>query len=220
MTGPRVTLSFDNGPTPGVTEAVLDALRDRNVPATFFAVGVRVAAPGGHELLQRAHAEGHRVGNHTRTHVTRLGDIDNDSLELANEIDGCQHALGPLGSDRLFRPYGRGGVIDEHLLGPNGLARLAEGKFTCVLWNAVPRDWENPDDWVDVAISQVQSQTWSLVVLHDTPTGAMRHLPTFLARLAAADVDVVAEMPPDCVVLDRGVPGPGLAFCPWLVTTS
>jgi peptidoglycan-N-acetylglucosamine deacetylase len=210
----RVTLSFDNGPTPGVTGAVLDVLREHGVPATFFAVGTRAAAPEGHALLQRAHAEGHRVGNHTRTHVTRLGDIDNDPAELADEIDGGQDALGELGSDPLFRPYGRGGVIDEHLLGPNGLAHLAAGKFTCVLWNAVPRDWENPDDWVDVAISQVQSQAWSLVVLHDTPTGAMAHLPAFLTRLAAADVDVVAEIPPDCVVLDRGVPGPGLAFCP------
>jgi peptidoglycan-N-acetylglucosamine deacetylase len=216
MTRRRVTLSFDNGPTPGVTDAVLDVLRDHDVPATFFAVGTRAAVPEGHALLQRARVEGHRVGNHTRTHATRLGDIDDDPAELANEIDGGQDALRELGSDRLFRPYGRGGVIDEHLLGPNGLTRLSAGGFTCVLWNAVPRDWENPDDWVDTAIEQVQSQPWSLVVLHDTSTGAMAHLPTFLARLAAADVDVVAEMPPDCVFLDHGVPGPGLSLCPWL----
>jgi peptidoglycan-N-acetylglucosamine deacetylase len=216
VTRHRVTLSFDNGPTPGVTDAVLDVLRDHEVPATFFAVGTRAAVPEGHALLRRAHAEGHRVGNHTRTHATRLGDIDNDALALDDEIEGCQDALGSLGSDRLFRPYGRGGVIDEHLLGPNGLAHLSAGAFTCVLWNAVPRDWENPDAWVDVAIDQVQSQAWSFVVLHDTPTGAMAHLPAFLTRLAAADVEIVADLPPECVVLDHGVPGPGLALCPWL----
>jgi peptidoglycan-N-acetylglucosamine deacetylase len=214
----RVTLTFDNGPTPGVTDSVLDTLGRFGVLATFFVVGDRAAAPGGRELVARAATEGHRIGNHTRTHLTRLGDIDNDAAALVREIDGCQKELDGLGAARLFRPYGRGGTIDEHLLGPNGLAYLAKTGYTCVLWNSVPRDWERPTDWVEEALKQIAAQTWSLVVLHDTGTGAMRQLPAFLAALADAEVEVVTGFPPSCLVLERGVRSDGLARLPWLAS--
>jgi peptidoglycan-N-acetylglucosamine deacetylase len=214
----RVTLTFDNGPTPGVTDAVLDTLGRFSVLATFFVVGDRVAAPGGRELVARAAAEGHRIGNHTRTHLTRLGDIDNNAAALIREIDGCQQELDGLGAARLFRPYGRGGTIDKHLLGPNGLAYLTNAGYTCVLWNSVPRDWERPTDWVEEALKQIAAQTWSLVVLHDTDIGAMRQLPAFLAALADLDAEVVTAFPPSCVVLERGIRSGGLAQLPWLVS--
>jgi peptidoglycan-N-acetylglucosamine deacetylase len=211
-----VTLTFDNGPTRGVTDAVLDTLRHFGVTATFFVVGDRLAVPGARPLVERAVSEGHRIGNHTRTHLTRLGDIDHDLAALDREVDGCQAMLANLSRARLFRPYGRGGTIDEHLLGPNGLSYLSEGGYTCVLWNAVPRDWEQPSDWVATALEQVAAQPWSLVVLHDTATGAMQHLPAFLTALAELDVEVVTEFPPSCVVLDSGERSEGLAMLPWL----
>jgi peptidoglycan-N-acetylglucosamine deacetylase len=217
MSTRRVTLTFDNGPTPGVTDMVLDTLHQFGVTATFFVVGDRVAAPGARELVVRAASEGHRIGNHTRTHLTRLGDIDDNTVELAREVDGCQAELRELGSARLFRPYGRGGTIDGHLLGPNGLALLRRHCYTCVLWNAVPRDWEQPDGWVELALEQIAAQPWSLVVLHDTATGAMAHLPAFLTALTELDVEIVASFPPSCLVLHEGTTGDGLAMLPWLV---
>ena len=41
----RVSITFDNGPTPGITDRVLDILAERRVPATFFVVGQRLEAP-------------------------------------------------------------------------------------------------------------------------------------------------------------------------------
>ncbi|MFC3125524.1 polysaccharide deacetylase family protein [Pseudoroseomonas globiformis] len=58
-----VTLSFDNGPEPEVTPAVLDVLRARDVPATFFLLGQKLAAHRA--IAERAKAEGHWIGNHT-----------------------------------------------------------------------------------------------------------------------------------------------------------
>jgi peptidoglycan/xylan/chitin deacetylase (PgdA/CDA1 family) len=46
----QVTVTFDNGPTPGVTDAVLDVLADRGVPATFFVVGERLLDPSARAL--------------------------------------------------------------------------------------------------------------------------------------------------------------------------
>ncbi len=51
-----VTLSFDNGPTQGVTEDVLAVLADHDIRATFFVVGEKVATPAGQHLAARAHA--------------------------------------------------------------------------------------------------------------------------------------------------------------------
>ena len=48
MTGKKLTLTFDHGPTPGVTEHVLDAPRDRGLHATFFPTGSSLAVPGSY----------------------------------------------------------------------------------------------------------------------------------------------------------------------------
>ena len=132
----RVTLSFDNGPSPRVTPWVLDVLRERSVRATFFVVGEQLRVPGAAEIARRATAEGHWIGNHTLTHSVPLAEID-DPAAVDREIDETQQLIGDLSHpDRLFRPFGRGGIIDGRLLGPHALRRLGEGRFTCVLWNS------------------------------------------------------------------------------------
>ena len=68
-----------------------------------------------------------------------------------------------------------------------------------VLWNSVPRDWEDPDGWPARALADIERLDWTLVVLHDVPTGAMRALPRFLDALAERQVTVVSELPPACV---------------------
>ncbi|WP_191997126.1 polysaccharide deacetylase family protein [Arthrobacter sedimenti] len=63
-TGNAVALTFDDGPNPGETAAVLDLLRDKGITATFCIIGQNVEAPGGAELLRRIVAEGHTLCNH------------------------------------------------------------------------------------------------------------------------------------------------------------
>ena len=209
----RVTLSFDNGPS-SVTAQVLDLLRERGVPASFFVVGKSLQRPGGRQLVERALADGHRVGNHSLTHATPLG-VRDDPDEAFREIDGMGELLADLvPGERFFRPFGGGGVIDENLLGRHALERLEQGGFTCVLWNSVPRDWENPAGWPDVCLADVRSRPWSLVVLHDLPTGAMERLPTFLDALEAGAIEIVHELPPDCVPLRNGRRTPSFASLP------
>ncbi len=71
-----VTLSFDNGPEPGVTPGVLHTLAKHSVKASFFAMGRKVINVEGRELAMRASAEGHWVGNHTYSHTRPLGELD------------------------------------------------------------------------------------------------------------------------------------------------
>ena len=61
-----VAMTFDDGPTPGPTDSVLDALKAHNARATFFVIGENVRR--NPDLLRRIDAEGHLIGNHTFAH--------------------------------------------------------------------------------------------------------------------------------------------------------
>ena len=209
----RVTLTFDNGPTRATTQ-VLDVLAERGVPASFFLVGERLERPGMRALAERAAREGHRIGNHSLTHSTPLGVAD-DPTEAEREIDGMQALLGDLVTgERFFRPFGGGGKIDRDLLGPRALECLVRGGYTCVLWSSVPRDWENPRGWPDVCLAELEARPWSVVVLHDLPTGAMDRLPGFLDALDARGIEVTHELPEACVPLRGGRPTASFATLP------
>ena len=204
----RLTLSFDNGPWPDVTPTVLDVLERFGVTATFFVCGRDVVDPGRREIVARAKAAGHRIGNHTATHSIELGTTDDPDV-VAREIGAAQDALGALASGRFFRHYGGGGVLGPRLLGRAAVRYLCDGGYTCVLWNSVPRDWEDTAGWPERALDDVRRQEWTLVVLHDIPTGAMAALPRFIERVLADDVEIVADLPPACVpILGGEVVGP------------
>jgi peptidoglycan-N-acetylglucosamine deacetylase len=199
-----VTLTFDNGPDPSVTPRVLDVLADRGVRATFFVLGRKVAAAEGRALSVRARAEGHWIGNHTFSHDVPFGEMT-DAGAIRREIEETQAVLGDLAHpDRLFRPVGGGGNLDERLLTPVAVETLVEGRYTCVLWTAVPRDWEDPEGWVERAIEQCVREEESLVVLHDVPGGAMDRLERFFERAADAGLRFRQDFPAACVPVRRG----------------
>ncbi|MEV5846350.1 polysaccharide deacetylase family protein [Streptomyces sp. NPDC051985] len=200
----KVTLTFDNGPTAPVTSQVLDTLAGHGVKSTFFLVGEHLTAPANRAVAERAAAEGHWIGNHTLTHTVQLGDSP-DLATAEREIGEAQRLIGELATPgQLFRPYGRGGVLDRRLLNRAALAYLQRHGFTCVLWNSVPHDWDDPDGWVDTCLADIRTREWSLVVLHDLPTGAMSHLPRFLEALESMGADIVQDFPPGCVPIRDG----------------
>lgn len=204
MSGKAVTLTFDNGPTPGVTEHVLDVLKDHGVRSTFFVIGDNLDAPGGRALAERAVAEGHWVGNHTKTHSVQFGDHPDPSFG-AQEIEGAQRSLGTLAhEDKLFRPYGGGGILSRSVFSTASVEHLCRERYTCVLWNSVPHDWDGPDQWVDWALGDIEREPWTVVVVHDIASGAMAHLPEFLDRLKGMGIEVRQDFPDVCVPIRRG----------------
>ena len=200
----RLTLSFDNGPFPDVTPGVLDVLASFAVPATFFVCGKDAVDPERRAIVARARAAGHRVGNHTLTHTVELGTKD-DAAVARREIGDAQVALGELASpERLFRPYGGGGVLGPRLLSPSAVRYLCDGGYTCALWNSVPRDWEDPSGWPERALADVLTQDWTVLVLHDVPTGAMAALPRFLESALASGAAIETDLPPDLMPIREG----------------
>ncbi len=200
-----LTLTFDNGPEPEVTPAVLDVLARHDVRATFFVLGKKIQEPARRALAERAAAAGHWIGNHTFTHSIPLG-LRSEADLAEMEIGRTQELIGDLARpERWFRPFGGGGHIDQRLLNPRVLDYLVAGKYSCVLWNAIPRDWDDPDGWVERALAQCAARDWTLMVLHDLPTGAMRHLDRFIAEVKSRGGRLRQDFPSDCVPIRAGL---------------
>jgi peptidoglycan-N-acetylglucosamine deacetylase len=202
--GRRITLTFDNGPTPGVTDEVLDILAERSLRTIFFVVANRVDGDAvARALLTRMVRDGHRVGNHSLTHGRPLGELGKQ--ETIAEIATAHEILrGFTGENFLFRPWGTEGQLDRRCLNRAAVNYLVSGKYTCVLWNSVPRDWADPVGWIDRALADVRAREHTLMVVHDLPSGAMDGLPRLLDELDRSGVAVTAELPTECVPIVGG----------------
>lgn len=154
-----IALTFDDGPDPTHTPAVLDRLRALGVRATFFVVGGKAAAHPS--LLARIAEEGHELGHHSYTHGPPQ---ETSALALTAEAQRTsallQRATGKRPS--LFRPP-HGKLTPGKLLGLWALGQ------TIVLWNRDPKDFACGD----VALIRRWFETETLaagdiVLLHDS----------------------------------------------------
>jgi peptidoglycan-N-acetylglucosamine deacetylase len=152
----HVALTFDDGPSPATTPAILDVLARRAVTATFFVVGGRVDARP--DLIARAAGDGHAIANHTYWHERLTGLSDADVLRTVERTDRAVRRAGvsPL---RLVRPpYGATSTRVRDA--------LAQGGFAHVLWSVDPRDWERSADSVRTHVL-ANLADGAIVLLHD-----------------------------------------------------
>jgi peptidoglycan-N-acetylglucosamine deacetylase len=203
MTTRRVTLTFDNGPAPGVTERVLDILGEARILSTFFVIGRNLDRPGAAGLMKQAHAAGHWIGNHTLSHTVALGDRPERDYAVS-EIEGAQQRIGSFARpEKLFRPYGNSGRLGPHLLSRAAVDYLLAQDYRTIIWNNVPGDWKDPEGWVERCIASASLEPWSVVVLHDIEGGCLASLPELLRRLADLGVTLEQDFPAS-VTLTRG----------------
>jgi cellulose synthase/poly-beta-1,6-N-acetylglucosamine synthase-like glycosyltransferase/peptidoglycan/xylan/chitin deacetylase (PgdA/CDA1 family) len=159
-----VALTFDDGPDPKWTPAILDVLRRHGVPATFFVVGAEVARHP--ELVRAEVAAGHEIGAHTFTH-TDLGTVS--ATRATVELSLTQSALaGAAGiSTHLLRlPYSSETV---DLSSPELAAarRAADLGYLLVFATQDPEDWRQPGPGTIVARSTPPLGQGGIVLLHD-----------------------------------------------------
>jgi peptidoglycan/xylan/chitin deacetylase (PgdA/CDA1 family) len=215
-----VTLTFDNGPTTDVTPFVLQELAKRELIAYFCLVGRQLQR--GQEqvdVAREALSAGHILVNHSLTHGVALGDdvspehAEQEVVEMDRLMD---QSLGDWG-DRIFRPFGRGGLLGPHVFSQPALDELSRLNYSILLWNSVPRDWEDISGWVKTALADIERQEHTVVVLHDLNTGAMNELPRFLDALLTSNHTVTCDLPKDCVPMQNGdISWPGAQLEPLL----
>jgi peptidoglycan-N-acetylglucosamine deacetylase len=137
-----VAITFDDGPDGRWTPKILDILKEKHAPATFFVIGKNMAHKPG--LVEREVREGHDVGNHTWTHP----DISKVSAaQAAVELSATQRLFETITgrSMRLFRPPYFG---DAEPSTPREVAPLLTGQtqgYLAVGLRIDPDDWDHPD---------------------------------------------------------------------------
>jgi len=202
-----VTLTFDNGPSVKTTPQVLDVLKERNLTAYFCLVGLQLEAGQAQlDIAKDTLARGHHLVNHSFTHGVALGDDISDvhaSHEVTDMHDLLEEKLGDWGI-RWFRPFGRGGELGKHIFSVPAVQQLQALEYSVLLWNSVPRDWEDIDGWLETALADIDNQDHTVVVLHDLNTGAMKHLPRFLDTLLERGDTITTELPAACTPIIGG----------------
>lgn len=192
-----ILFTFDDGPHPEHTPAVLDALDAYGARAVFFVVPGRIARGGVRaaeeaELVRATRARGHVVGSHGLNHV-HLHRLAREELEA--EVVLAEATLLEVLGERpwLFRPPGgaRSSASD---------ALLAERGYTQMLWNVVTGDFLTTDPEVVLSTfrrslrgRERRGMPGGIVLLHDTHPWTVRALPAMLAYLEDRNCELLAR---------------------------
>jgi peptidoglycan-N-acetylglucosamine deacetylase len=147
----QLALTFDDGPDPKWTPAILNILKQENVPATFFVIGKNGQAYP--DLLRRVVNEGHEIGNHTFTHPN-LGEIPLSLTDL--ELNATQRLIESVvgRSTVLFRPPYFGDAEADKPEEVEPAIRAEQLGYLMVGVRIDPDDWELP-----VTADQIVSRT-------------------------------------------------------------
>lgn len=154
---PFVVLTFDDGPNPRYTPAILDVLREKGVKATFFVVGKHVEKYP--EIARKIVLEGHEIGNHTYTHRDLVPASRRTVLkEIKQAEQVIQKICGVKAS--FFRP-------------PRGLYSepvrqlVVERGYTMVLWSVSTLDWSVLTANMILRRVKKYARNGSIILFHD-----------------------------------------------------
>ncbi|MCM6762719.1 endo-1,4-beta-xylanase [Rathayibacter sp. ZW T2_19] len=190
-TGNRVALTFDDGPNPGETTAILDLLKARGVRAVFCVIGQNVQQPGGAELLRRIVAEGHTLCNHGTSYADMgswtQAQIETDlkaTLRIIRDAvgdpslavpyfrapNGSWGATGAVAAALGMQPLGLGSTIsdwDGNDLSEATLTANLRAAFTpgaIVLAHDGGGDRSNTVKAVTTVVTEKQAEGWEFVL--------------------------------------------------------
>jgi peptidoglycan-N-acetylglucosamine deacetylase len=183
----EVVLTFDDGPWPGNTPAVLKALADQCTTGVFFSIGKHA---GYHpEILRQVYAAGHTVGTHTWSHANLNSKKLNEQQvkdELEKGFSAVKLALGTAPA-----PFFRFPELQHN---PAAVAYLGQRNvaiFSCDLDSFDFRKTSTPDKVVQTVMSKLDKLGKGIILMHDFQKHTADALPELLRRLKAGGYKVV-----------------------------
>ncbi len=217
----EVVLTFDDGPLPGTTERVLDALDAACTHATFFTVGRMARAYP--ELARREAADGNTIGTHTWRHPMSLAKLS--VVAATREIDrGIAGVTAVLGAPPA--PFFRFPGLNQTRTLRTELAARGIAVFSADVVG---------DDWTGISADAIRQKVLirlklhhgGIVLLHDTKQATASMLPQLLKDMKAAGYHIVQIVPaaptapvafsrPDATPTARALPGFAPALRPTL----
>lgn len=177
-----MALTFDDGPTPHLTPALLTVLAQFEITATFFLVGQQAIAHPA--LVRRIANEGHTIGQHGMAHrdAWRMG-----ARALTEDLEAASQSLSDLTGQRppwMRPPFGH--------LTPAMLRWCRTHQQQVALWDVMPGDFL-PDRTASQLAATIQERVrpGSIIVLHDNDQGPVQRtlLPTLKTALPALLAD-------------------------------
>jgi peptidoglycan/xylan/chitin deacetylase (PgdA/CDA1 family) len=154
---PVLALTFDDGPDPRYTPAILAVLARYDVKATFFMVGSAIEQHP--QIVRQVIARGHEVGNHTWNHHSlnlQTPQAIRYQIETTDQILRNLGYRGPI----LFRPpFGHNMLFLPWVLNHMNRANI--------FWNIDPKDWDATQPEQILAALAPQIQRGGIILLHD-----------------------------------------------------
>ena len=156
--GKKVFLTFDDGPTPEITEWVLNELKKYNAKATFFCIGDNIKKFP--EIFQKLITDKHSIGNHTFNH---LNGWKTDVTEYLENVLLCQSEIEKNNfSTNLFRPpYGK--------ISRKQAKNLTPENYKIIMWDIISYDFDKTitkEKCLENVITNVEPG--SIIVFHDS----------------------------------------------------
>lgn len=196
--GPKeVVLTFDDGPAPGITKAVLDTLDQFCTKATFFQVGrMALAYP---DLTKAVLARGHTVGAHTWSHPLALSRLKPD--QARDEIERGFTAIS-LAAGQPIAPFFRFPGLGDTSALLGHLQKRGIGTFTV---DVVSDDSfvSDPAKLARLTLQRVAAHQGGIILFHDIKPQTARALPVILAELKAQGYRVVHMRSKHALVADE-----------------
>ncbi len=175
---PELIFTFDDGPNPKTTPAVLDALAKHHIQAVFFIVGNMADGKNKKipEIFARMIADGHIIATHTMNHLDLCRKKNYDVAP--REIDEGRETIEKASGWRTFwfrTPYGVRCARVEELLAERGL-----GHFH---WDLDPQEWKHHDSvkavkYVETQVGKMTGR--NVLLMHDIHEATVKALPEIL----------------------------------------
>ncbi|HMC10747.1 MAG TPA: polysaccharide deacetylase family protein, partial [Pirellulaceae bacterium] len=186
LTDKEVVLTFDDGPWPGNTPAVLKALADECTKAVFFPIGKHASYHP--EILRQVAAAGHTVGAHTWSHANLNSKKMTDQLardEIEKGYSAVKLALGAAPA-----PFFR---FPELQHGPSAMAYLGTRNIAIFSCDLDSFDFRAKDaaQIVNTVMTKLDKQGKGIILMHDFQKHTAQALPALLQRLKAGGYKVV-----------------------------
>jgi peptidoglycan/xylan/chitin deacetylase (PgdA/CDA1 family) len=190
----ELVLTFDDGPWPGTTSKVLDALKHECVRATFFLLGRN--AEHHPALVRREAAEGHSIGHHTYNHplLDRLP-LDKAEAEIDRGIAADEYTLYGERRSRPATPFFRfPGFASNQAL----LDRLSDRGIVVFGADVWASDWVFMTEGQELAriLARLDKTDRGIVLFHDTKAQTAQMLPAFLRELKRRGFSIVHVVAP------------------------
>ena len=183
----EVVLTFDDGPWPGNTPAVLKALADQCTKAVFFSIGKHASYHP--EILRQVYAAGHTVGAHTWSHAN-LNSKKLNEQQVKDEIEKGFSAV-KLALGTAPAPFFRFPELQHNAAAMGYLGTRNIAVFSCDLDSFDFRKNSTPDKVVQTVMTKLDKLGKGIILMHDFQKHTAEALPELLRRLKAGGYKIV-----------------------------